>query len=172
MADSPPDGGGGAIFAAFIDEEYQRQFARRDRNDSKGQQLLTHTGAFLTLMIALGTLVVDKPAESIESGTAAWFLTTLVLAVATMAIGIHVSGNRIYHTVDPATLDQMATRAQWADSEDDALHHVAFVKRKAAEQNRVRNKTRARWAMTGQYLQIAVVITFLIGYVTLLHGLN
>jgi len=172
MSDNPDEGGGGSVYAAFIDEEYQRQLTRRDRNDAKGQQLITHTGLLLTLMIGLVTFITDKPAEVIEASAAAWFAIALALAITTMAIGIHVSGNRVYHTVDPKTLDDMAARPQWADSEEDARFHVAYVKRKAAEQNRVRNGKRARWAMAGQYAQIAIVATFLTGYVILLRELS
>jgi hypothetical protein len=160
------------LYADLIDQEFQRQYTRRDRLDAKGQSLIGQTGTTLTLAAAVVAFLVSKdPLVVLKAPTSLLLGGALVLGLGVMVIGIHVSGNRTYHALGPGMLDQMAVRPQWADTEEEALQHICRIKRQVTRENDGRNKRLVLWARIGQWGQIATVAAFLVGLASLAHAL-
>lgn len=160
------------LYADLIDQEFQRQYARRDRLDAKGQSLIGQTGTILTLAAAVVAFLASKdPLVVLKAPTSLLLGGALVLGLGVMVIGIHVSGNRTYHALGPGMLDQMAARTQWADTEVEALDHICRIKRRVTHENDGRNKRLVLWARIGQWGQIATVTVLLVGLASLARAL-
>lgn len=159
---------GSGIYAAFIEEELKGEAARKDKTEAKAQQQTTLTGSFLLAAIAVIGLAVEDYTKLHRPLIATCFLAALLFALIAIALGAFVNGNRPYPATDQATIDRMATRAQWTVDAESALFHLTYQRAQLLAAAARSNRILARYALAGQYAQLAFFTCFAAGFAALI----
>lgn len=124
--DPPSRPSGSETYSAFIKEQLEEEEARKLSLEQRAQWVITTSGTLVTLLLALGTVVLGK--EAALSTTAKVFLYA-ALACFVLAAGTAILTNApmLYYTVRPEAL-QDAVRDKWQDPFSVAEQRVAATR--------------------------------------------
>lgn len=147
----------GKTYLEFVEAELKAERDRRSTHDSRGQALVTTSGALVTLLTGLAAVVRTgnagrfPPAIPIAVGIA------LGLFVCAAACGILAGWNRHYALASYTTLNRMLNE-HWTDDEVDARNNVATVHAMTVHTLRQVNAFKAACVSIGLVVQVLALI--------------
>lgn len=166
--DNPPPLAG-TVFAAFVEEELTNERDRRTALDARAITVLTTSGTFVTLILALGALVTS--AEGYKPPGVVVVLFAIAASCLCMAAVMALLANqlRFYPVVSAPQLRKWTDDESWQDSVDNARWLLVHVRSRTIEQLRVGNAAKANrlaialWAQLAAFclLSVAVIIVLL-----------
>jgi len=112
--------GGGERYASFVDQELKAERDRRETLDSRGQAIVTTSGALVALLGAVGAFVIDRSGFVLPTDAHYPLLATLGFFVVASFLGILGTFNFKYEVADRDTLAELA-QAHLTDSDQLAL---------------------------------------------------
>ena len=147
----------GKVYAAFIEGELKAERERRTAYDTRGQALVTTSGALVTLIGGFAALVRAGSGTRPPIAGLYVFGAALVLFVGAAACGIAAGWNRHHAVATIATLKRMLTE-HWKDDEVTARNNVSTVYRATVDTLRQANDFKAKWVSIGLILQVCALV--------------
>lgn len=147
----------GKTYLAFIENELKAERDRRTAYDTRGQALVTTSGALVTLLGGLAALVKTGTPAQVPPTVAVMVCVALLLLAGAAGCGIVAGWNRVYAVATTATMREMLT-GHWKDNEIDARNNVATLHRHTVATLRQANTFKARWVSTGLLLQLTALL--------------
>lgn len=149
----------GETFSKFIETELVEECARRASLDARGIGVLNTSGAFATLLFALGAFAAGA------EGAAQSRLALILLALASIAfvsaglIGLLANRLQKYKITTPAQLlAWRASDSKWHDSPDKARRVVSLGNIKTIESLRSGNNSKAKYIEAALWFQFGAVV--------------
>jgi hypothetical protein len=146
----------GKNYAAFIENELKAERDRRTAYDSRGQSLVTTSGALVTLLGGLAALVRTSTVVRLPTPALITVSIALILFVCAAACGIIAGWNRHYAVATVTTMQRM-TIDHWKDEEVDARNNVARVQLRTVDTLRKANEFKVQWVSIGLVVQVAAL---------------
>lgn len=148
----------GTVYSACIDAELKAERERRVACDSRGQNLVTSSGALVTLFGGLAVLVKTGTVVKFPAFVVILVCAALVLLAGAATCGIVASWSRLYAVTASSTLRAMVAD-HWDDSEVDARNNVSRLNVNTVRTLRSGNTFKARWVGVGLVVQVLALVT-------------
>ncbi|MFF1614841.1 hypothetical protein ACFVYA_44385 [Amycolatopsis sp. NPDC058278] len=148
----------GIGYTSYIESELRAERDRRAAYDVRGQNLVTTSGALVTLFTGLVAIVKVGNVSRLPLGVIVTVCVALVLLTGAASCGIVAGWNRAYKVTAPVTLQRMLT-AHWTDHEVDARNNVATAQVDTIKTLRKANNFKANWVSAGTVLQVSALLT-------------
>lgn len=147
----------GGTYSAFIEGELKAERERRSGYDSRGQGIVTTSGALVTLLGGFAALVKTSSTAGLPASAVTALGVAFLLFVGAAACGIVAGWNRHYAVTATATLRRM-TEEHWKDVEVDARNNVAAVQVRTVDTLRKANQFKATWVSVGLIVQVVALM--------------
>jgi hypothetical protein len=107
---------GGAVYAAFIEQELKAERDRRTTLDARGQAVITTSGSLVTLLAAVGAFVTGSKDFHLPHQAAYPLVATVTMFVFAALFGILATNTVAYRVARSDVLQKMVLD-RWTDTE-------------------------------------------------------
>jgi hypothetical protein len=103
----------GSAYRGLIDDQLNREDARKESFEARGQSILTSSGAFVALVFGFSTLVTDTTRFTLDGTTKTLLAVSLSLLVIAAAAGIVTNIPAGYGEADAANMLRLRRSSSW-----------------------------------------------------------
>lgn len=160
----------GDTYSAFIEGELKAERERRSTYDSRGQGIVTTSGALVTLLGGFATVVKTSATAGLPATAVTALGVAFLLFIGAAACGIVAGWNRHYAVTATTTLRRM-TEEHWTDDEVDARNNVAAVRVGTVGTLRRANQFKATWVSIGLIVQVVALMASVVAVAVLVTTL-
>ena len=162
-------------WAPFIEAELKAERDRRATLDTRAIAVVTTSGTLVTLVFAIGGLVLGSRNIPVEGGgLSGWSVWPAVAALAMFAtaaaLALYGGRNVPYEVADASALKRMTT-THWAMDEDDARQVVLDYNVGTIDTLRQGNNHKARMLILALLAQLAAIAAIAWGISAIMIGL-
>jgi hypothetical protein len=146
----------GVVYGGFIEAEAGLERERRAEIDRRGTAVVTSSGAFVTLALALSAVLIGRGALLVPTARPIFLAAVAVLVIACLS-AVLATLNLTYEVADVSTLRAM-TEEHWQDTTADARFAVTHLQILAIARLRKANSTKANLLRAGLSAQAVAVL--------------
>lgn len=155
--DSEKDGS--AVYSDLLKATLEGEYSRKASIEQRGLSLISTSGGLVTLLVALGALLLGKDPTLPVVSTACIAASSVCFVVAA-GLGLASNSPRSYFGLMPDDLDRIVTEQAWKSERDEALFLVAQFRANGAKAAYLLNNKKARLIQFGigaEVLGVALV---------------
>ena len=143
--------GAGEVFAPFVRDQLGEERDRKSSLEQRGLAVITSSGAFVTLVLAVAALVTGAKDFELSDGARHWLLGALIAFVAAAVLGVLCNAPLEYN--EPGSTMESWLEKHWEGTAGAALKATALADLQTLRVARNKNGGKARlltWAIASE----------------------
>jgi len=149
----------GEALTRLLNDVIPAERVRKSSLEARALAVITSSGAFVSLLLALGAFVTKATSYAPNTATLIMLTITTVLYTTAAGVGIYCNVPGRYFEIEAEDLRALAAPEEWAKDGAAADAQLALARVYMLEDWRQANELKARWLVTAAAFEVAGILT-------------